>query len=151
MERPTSYGINHLKLAATDIRKTLAFYTDVMGCEYIPQYDHRNAGGELFAVMVKFRQQGATDTILEIRIDEHQAKAQQFWDPITWGVKTRQDLETWKVWFKQNGIKCSPKVFTGLKGWVLCALDPENKIVRLYCDEEHEWTTSFDHDDFWLR
>jgi catechol 2,3-dioxygenase-like lactoylglutathione lyase family enzyme len=151
MQRPKTYGINHLKLPARDLHRTLAFYTDVMGCEYIQEYDHRNAQGELFAVMVKFKQQSTSDMIIEIRKNEEYAHKQVHWDPITWGVSTRRDLEDWKAWFEHCNVKCSAKIFTGLKGWVLSALDPDKRIVRIYCDEEHEWTTEFDHDEFWLR
>ena len=41
-------------------------------------------------------------------------------------------------------------MFVGIKGWVLCALDPDERIVRVYCEEEHAWTTDFDTDEFWL-
>lgn len=148
MDRPSLWGINHLKLATAKIEKTLTFYTNVLGFGYIAEYDHRIAQGELFAVMVKLKHLGE-DIIVEIRHNEQQAIKQEGWDPITWGVESRTDLETWRSWFKHNGVKCS-KVFVGLKGWVLCALDPDGKTVRLYCNEKHEWTTDFDHDEFWL-
>lgn len=96
---------------------------------------------------------GATHTtpiLCEIRHNEDQAEAQQGWDPITFGVRTRADLEVTRKWFEANGVECS-RVFTGLKGWVIGALDPDGKIVRVYCEEEHQWTTNFDKDDFWLR
>jgi len=59
-------------------------------------------------------------------------------------------LDSWKAWFKKDGAECS-KVFAGLKRWILCVLDPDEKIPHAFCDEEHEWTQNFDHDDFWLR
>lgn len=149
MERPTFWGINHIKLAAADIRETQAFYTGAMGMEHIPAYDHRKPGGELFAAMVKHRHASDSEMLVEIRHNEDQARKQQRWDPVTYGVRTRADLELWRKWFEQNGVECS-RVFTGLKAWVLAALDPDGKFVRLCCDEEHEWTTDFDHDDFWL-
>lgn len=149
MDRDPIYGINHLKLPATDIRKTLDFYIKIMGCEYLPQYDHYNKENELFAVMFKVKH-NSDNIIVEVRRSPDHAKAQAGWDSITFGVRTRADLEAWKGWFESNGVKCS-RVFRGLKGWVSCALDPDGKIVRLYCDEEHEWDTeNFDEDSFWL-
>lgn len=53
MERPTFWGINHIKLATSDIRKTQAFYTDIMGMVFIPEFDHRKPDGSLFASMVR--------------------------------------------------------------------------------------------------
>ena len=150
MDRPPYWGINHLKLAAADIIKTRDFYCNIMGTEYLPHYDHHNKNGELFAVKLHLSHKD-DNIIVELRRNEEQAKAQEHWDPITLGVRTKDDLETWKQWFEQNGVECS-KVFSGLKGWVLCALDPDRKIVRIYCDEEHEWNPKLmDTDEFWLR
>ena len=148
MERPPTWGINHLKLPATDVIKTKDFYCDVVGMEYIPHFDHRNEKGDLFAVMVYLAHRSGK-ILIEFRHNESQAKAQEGWDPITFGVRGRKDLEEWQKWFEKNEIRCS-RVFTGLKAWLLCALDPDGKIIRMYTDEEHEWTTNFDHDDFWL-
>jgi len=149
MERPTPFTkINHIKLAAKDIRRTQSFYAEILGCIYIPEYDHKTAEDELFASMVKLQHEGK-DFIIEIRHNEQQAKVQEGWDPITWGVPAHKDLDIWEAWFGEHGVKSS-QVFTAIKGWVLCALDPDGKIVRIYCDEEHEWTTNFDHDEFWL-
>ena len=151
---PHFTGINHIELAATDILKTKEFYCDILGLEYLPQYDHRAKDSELFAVMLQIQHltsTGSTTPILvEIRHNPEQAQAQQGWDPLTIGMKTKRDLEDCKAWYESKGIMCS-RVFTGLKAWVLCALDPDGKIARTYCEEEHEWTTDFDHDDFWLR
>jgi hypothetical protein len=36
-----------------------------------------------------------------------QAAAQKGWDPITWGVGRRQDLEQWAEWLDVNGVKHS--------------------------------------------
>ena len=147
--RPRIWGINHIKLAASDILRTKEFYGNIIGLNHLPHYDHRNKQGELFALMHSMTHVSTT-LLFEIRHNEAQAQAQKGWDPITWGVGTKKDLEEWKQWFEKNEVECS-RVFTGIKGWVLCALDPDGKIVRLYCDEEHEWTTEFDTDEFWLR
>jgi len=134
------HGIDHLKLPAKDIRKTLEFYTTVFPFTPCPEWDHRTPEGDLFAVMFKYE---PTGLIVEVRKNEKQAEAQQGWDPITWSVESRADLDEWKAKFEKEGINHS-KVFTGLKGWVLCANDPDGKLVRLYTKEEHEWSTNFD-------
>lgn len=167
-QRPDFTGINHLKLAANDISKTRDFYCNILNFTHHTKWDHYTASGKLFAVMLTFEHtipptsksadpntntEGATQTtpiLCEIRRNEAQAKAQGGWDPITFGVKTKVELERAREWFEANGVKCS-RVFTGLKGWVFGALDPDGKIVRVYCEEEHQWTTDVDRDEFWLR
>jgi catechol-2,3-dioxygenase len=142
-----SWGINHIKIPATDIFKTRNFYADILGLEYLPALDHKSKDGDLFAVMLHFPQGSATQHWIEIRLNPAQAEAQKGWDPVTYGVRTRKDLDDWKEFLESKSVTCS-RVFTGLQAWVLCALDPDGKIVRLYYDETHEWTTKFDHDDF---
>lgn len=87
-------GINHIKLPSTDILRTYDFYTSIFPFKKVPEYEHYNANGGLFAVM--FRHE-PTALIVEIRKNTAQAQAQVGWDPIIWGVSTRKDLEEWAV------------------------------------------------------
>jgi catechol 2,3-dioxygenase-like lactoylglutathione lyase family enzyme len=151
MSRPAiPWGLNHIKIPATDIEKTKNFHTNILGLEYLPALDHQTKNGDLFAAMLQSPQGSATTHWIEIRLSAVQAEAQKGWDPVTYGVRTKKDLDDWKVFLESKGVTCS-RVFTGLQAWVLCALDTDEKIVRLYCDDTHEWTTDFDHDDFWLK
>ena len=91
-----------------------------------------------------------TKLIVEVRYVPEQATAQRGWDPITWGVGTRNDLEEWGAWLDANGVKRS-KILLGIKGWVMGCEDPDGRIVRLYVeDEAHEWTDHPDQDEYWL-
>lgn len=92
----------------------------------------------------------STSLIVEVRYEPTQAAAQKGWDPITWGVGTRKDLQEWAQWLDQWKVNRSP-IFTGIKGWVMSCEDPDGRIVRLYVeDEEHDWTDHPDKDDYWL-
>lgn len=145
--KPTSFnGIHHLKLPASDIRRTEAFYTQILPFESCPDLDHYTSDGKLFAILLIYK---PTGLMLEIRHNPGQAESQRGWDPVTWSVGSRKDLEEWESWFDEQGVSHS-KVFTGMKGWVLAAEDPDGKIVRLYTKEEHEWTTDVDRDAYWL-
>lgn len=100
--------------------------------------------------MVSHTPPGGRPLILELRYSPAQALAQKGWDPITWGVGSRADLEAWGLWFDEKKVRRS-RVFTGVKGWVMGAEDPDGRIVRLYVeDEEHEWTDEPDVDLYWL-
>ena len=91
-----------------------------------------------------------TKVIIEFRYVPEQAEAQKGWDPITWGVGTRKDLEAWEAWFAHHGVEHS-KIFVGIKGWVSGCKDPDGRVVRLYVDNEiHEWTDQPDQDEYWL-
>lgn len=146
--RPSSFnGINHLKLPVKSLHHTLDFYTKVFPFVHVPKWDHFTPQHELFACLFTHE---PTKLVVEIRYQPDQAEAQRGWDPVTWGVGTRRDLEEWARWFDTHNVKHS-KIFTGIKGWVMACEDPDGKIVRLYVDdEEHEWTDHPDVDEYWL-
>ncbi|KAF4956888.1 hypothetical protein FGADI_3491 [Fusarium gaditjirri] len=148
MKRPQSFtGINHLKLPCNNILKTAQFYETIFPMTRIIKYNHYTPNHKLFAIMLQHK---PTKLIIELRYVPGQAKAQQGWDPITWGVGTRGDLEEWRAWLDAHKVKRS-KIFMGIKGWVMACEDPDGRIVRLYVeDEEHEWTDYPDQDEYWL-
>jgi catechol 2,3-dioxygenase-like lactoylglutathione lyase family enzyme len=146
--KPTSFkGINHLKLPCHSITKSHDFYTQIFPFIPLPQYNHYTPQHAVFAKMFTHE---PTKLIVEVRYSPADADAQKGWDPITWGVGTRKDLEEWGVWLDSWGVKRS-RIFTGIKGWVMGCEDPDGRIVRLYVeDEEHEWTDHPDKDEYWL-
>ena len=113
---------------------------------HIPSLNHYTPEHKLYAVLF---QHPATKTIIELRHDPTQAGVQKGWDPITWGVPSKQNLDEWAGWLDHCGVKRS-RVLMGIKGWVLCCEDPDGRMVRMYCEEEHEWTDNPDQDDEWL-
>jgi hypothetical protein len=145
---PSSFnGINHLKLPCQSINVTHDFYVNVFPFTPLPQYDHFTPNHELFAKMFTH---AATKLIVEVRYCPNEAAAQKGWDPITYGVGTRKDLEDWAEWLDACEVKRS-RIFTGIKGWLMACEDPDRRIVRLYVeDEEHEWTDHPDVDAYWL-
>ena len=145
-QRPSLNGINHLKLPSTNILETLDFYTTVLPMVHLPQYNHYTPQHKLFAVMF---QHPSTGLLVEVRNAPEQAVQQKCFDPITWGVSLKKDLDDWALWLDHCSVKRS-KVLTGIKGWVLCCEDPDGRQVRFYCDEEHEWTDFPDEDEYWL-
>jgi catechol 2,3-dioxygenase-like lactoylglutathione lyase family enzyme len=145
---PRSFnGINHLKLPAQSLTKTMDFYTRIFPFTALPQYDHFTPDHRLFACMFTH---APTGLLVEVRYAPEQTRVQRGWDPITWGVSKRADLEAWGAWLDANAVRRS-RTFTGVKGWVMACEDPDGRIVRLYVDdEEHEWTDHPDKDDFRL-
>ncbi|OQO09836.1 hypothetical protein B0A48_04188 [Cryoendolithus antarcticus] len=146
-EAPLLAGLDHIKLASSNIVTTSAFYVDILGFTRIPEFDHRTPSGDLFAVICKHP---SIPTMLEIRLNAEQATRHQTWDPVTWSVETRADLEKWATWLALKDVKCS-KVLTALRSWVLVAEDPDGRFVRFMTKETHEWTTETSKDAYWLR
>lgn len=126
--------------------KAYDFYTTVLGFAKMPQFDHKTASGELFAVIC---QHEPSKQLVEIRKNPEQAIKQKHWDPITWSVETRDDLDRWISWFDQHNVKHS-EIFVAMKSWLLVAEDPDGRFVKFMTKETHEWTTDFSKDDYWL-
>lgn len=140
-------GVNHVKLAVHSIQRSLHFYTNVLPFTHLKQFDHFTPEHKLFGSMFIYE---PTKFLMEVRYHPEQAEAQKGWDPVTFGVGTRKDLEEWSSWFDECGVVHSP-ILVGIKGWLMCAEDPDGKIVRLYVeDEEHEWTDHPDISEKWL-
>ncbi|KAG9496453.1 hypothetical protein J7337_013041 [Fusarium musae] len=139
-KKPQSFrGINHLKLPCNDILETGKFYETIFPMTRIMKYNHYTPNHKLFAIMLTHE---PTKLIIELRYVPEQAKAQKGWDPITWGVGTRADLEEWGSWLDAHGVR---------RSWVMACEDPDGRIVRLYVeDEDHEWTDHPDQDEYWL-
>lgn len=89
--------------------------------------------------------------LLEIRDRPAQAIKERGWDPVSWAVDTKKNLEERRSYFVAAGVPCS-RIFTAVKGWVLCAEDPDERSGRniSYTLEEHEMMTEKDHDAYWL-
>ncbi|KAI8635340.1 hypothetical protein F5Y19DRAFT_7998 [Xylariaceae sp. FL1651] len=137
--------IHHLKLPAADLAKTYSFYTQVLPFEAVPSLNHYTQSGKLYGAIFT----NGAGLLVEIRQNADHAAAQKGFDPITWGVPARADLEAWATWLESQGVKQS-RILTGVKGWVLCFEDPDARFVRLYTtEEEHEWCEP-DRDDYWL-
>lgn len=136
LSKPNFLGLDHLKLPAKDLLKTTWFYTEVLPFKRELKWDHKTHTPEsrLFATMLSCHELG--DITMEIRHNEDWAEKTTGVDHITWRVPTRKDLEHWQKWFVEKGVKRS-NIFTGMKGWVLCAEDPDRRIVRVVSSSLH--------------
>lgn len=140
-------GIHHIKLPATNVDQTLAFYTNHLPFTHLTALDHIDE--DTGAIYAKILTHEPSLTTIEIRDNPAQAAKEHGWDPVTWAVQGREDLQQWRGYFESVGVACS-RVLIGAKGWVLCAEDPDGRRVRFYTLEEHEMTSDVDHDAYWL-
>jgi len=174
---PVITAIHHLKLPTSSIAAAFHFYTHILNFTPLPHLDHFTSPPpslsspspsppasssnssvssvpqkHLFAALVLH---APSQTIVEFRYHPEQAAKQKGWDPITWAVSKKADLERWGAWVDERGegrVKRS-RVLSGLKSWWMGIEDPDGRIVRLYvADEEHEWLdpSQLDHDEYWM-
>ena len=125
-------GIHHLKFACKDVHKTLAFYEKAFDAKRIPQADHVDADGNVYAFICQMPGWG---TLLDLRQSDFHAEGSQRFDPITLNITGRAELARWAEHFDAMGAENSGEIPTGL-AFMLIVKDPDGRRIRLYTEEK---------------
>ena len=148
LSRPTIQGLHHVKLAVSDLGRSLAFYENFLGAQRIPEADHHKEGdGRLYGYIVKVPDLG---TMLELRLNPEQAKKHRHFDQFTLAVENRNELSKWASFLDQHGITHSP-VIPAIQAWLIVVEDPDGNRWRLYTLEKHGPEIKPDEDNVWLQ
>ncbi|MFT4068180.1 VOC family protein [Paraburkholderia sp.] len=146
MTNPAIAGIHHLKFNVADLDRSLDFYSTVLAAKRLVELDHRDKDGEVFAYVLSVENLG---TYLELRKSPERAKRESGLDPVTFSVRTHQDLLVWEAHLTALGVHHSG-ILTGVIGWLLVAEDPDGRHLRFYTLETHPFTVDFSTDAYWL-
>jgi catechol 2,3-dioxygenase-like lactoylglutathione lyase family enzyme len=147
LTRPSLMGIHHIKLAVSDLDRSLRFYEDFLGAKRIREADHRKAGdGSLYAYILEVTGLGC---LLELRLNAAQAQRNRRFDLLTLAVKDRQALEIWDQLLTEKNIRHSP-IITALQGWLMVVEDPDENRVRFYTLEKHGPELRPDENNEWI-
>lgn len=144
---PRLAGIHHLKFAVADLARSQRFYEIALNAARIARFDHlRPDDGRLFGIVMDVPGLG---TFLELRLNPLQAAAQAGFDPITFAVDGRRDLEAWAAHLDGLMIAHSP-ILAGLVGWTLVLEDPDGRRIKYYTIETHGPEIPLTYDERWL-
>ena len=142
----TLRGIHHVKIAVSDLERSLRFYTDVFAARRITDADHVDDAGRLYAGILDVPGLG---TLLELRLNpEHAANGRGF-DPLTLAVDDRAALAEWQAHLDALGVEHSGEV-VALRAWLTVFADPDGTRLRLYTLEEHGPDLTADPANPWL-
>ena len=145
---PDIQGIHHVKLAVTDLDRSLRFYETFLGAERIPEADHhKDEDGSLYGYILKVPGLG---TMLELRLNAEQAEKHRFFDQFTVAVKDREALQRWAEFLKANQLPHSP-IITSIQAWLIVVEDPDQNRWRLYTLETHGQELKPEEDNPWLQ
>jgi len=145
---PPLLGIHHIKLAVSDLERSLRFYEALFGAQRIPQADHKHeADGSLYAFILDVPNLGAK---LELRLNPEQAKKHFHFDPITIAVKDKAALEQWQSYIASKKLPHSP-IIVAIQAWLIVTEDPDGNRLRLYTVETHGSDIKPDEDNPWLQ
>jgi catechol 2,3-dioxygenase-like lactoylglutathione lyase family enzyme len=144
---PKICGIHHLKFPVRDLDAGQSFYERAFGARRIGAFDHRTIDGAIYAIILEIEHLG---TYLELRLNLDAAKAQERFDPVTFAVRMRADLEAWCTHLDAAGIAHSP-ILTGVAGYLLVFDDPDGLRLRLYTLEKMAPDDPVSAESPWLR
>ncbi|POX57952.1 VOC family protein [Streptomyces sp. Ru62] len=131
--RPVVRGLHHIKIPVSDLERSIAWYGSVLGARRIPEFDHVTRDGELFAVILDVP---GADVPVELRLDPATAGRLAGFDPLTFTVPGRAELDGWIRHLDTLGVPHSP-VIVALVGHLLVVPDPDGVRLRFYTDEPH--------------
>jgi catechol 2,3-dioxygenase-like lactoylglutathione lyase family enzyme len=135
MSTPSLDGIHHLKIPVCDLARSVAWYELVLGARRQSQFDHHARSGEAYAAILDVP---GLSFPVELCTAPHNARATAGFDPISFAIGDRADLQAWIAHLDRLGVDHSPQL-RGVIGWLLVLRDPDGLAIRLYTREQHEF------------
>ncbi|MEU3838432.1 VOC family protein [Streptomyces sp. NPDC028635] len=138
MTEPLLAGIHHVKIPVTDLDRSIAFYSRVFG--FTVEIEFPESDGVVRGVAG--RVPGLGETLLALRINPAAAEGCAGFDPVSFAVKGRADVEAWAARLDALDIAHSPVIEASI-GWLLVFSDPDGLQLHLYSWAAH----GIDHSD----
>jgi catechol-2,3-dioxygenase len=140
-------SLRTLKFAVSDCDKSLDFYERVFGAQRIPQADHKDADGNIYAYICNVPGLG---TLLDLRLlPTHAAGARRF-DNISLAVATRDNLDAWVRHLDAQGASHSGIIPTRMS-WCIVVEDPDGRFIKLFAKQGHGPEVPDDMGNPWLK
>ncbi|MFF5303936.1 VOC family protein [Streptomyces sp. NPDC013161] len=135
---PELAGIHHVKMPVTDLDRSRDWYGRVLGFKVT--YEFQDADGVVRGVAGEVP--GLGDSMLCLRVNSQAAQGCQGFDPVSFAVRDRADVEAWAAHLDTLGVPHSPVIEASI-GWLLVFNDPDGLDLHLYSWAAH----GVDHGD----
>jgi len=129
---PELAGIHHVKMPVTDLDRSRAWYGRVLGFKVTHEFP--DADGVVRGVAGEVP--GLGDSMLCLRVNSEAAQGCQGFDPVSFAVPDRVDIEAWAAHLDTLGIPHSPVIEASI-GWLLVFNDPDGLDLHLYSWAAH--------------
>ena len=130
---PPLAGIHHLKIAVTALDDGLAWYRKVFGAHRVPDLDHIDADGSVYAYVLQWP---GLSMPVEMQRAPQVARRMRSFDPVDLAVAGRTELEGWVEFLGAVDVANSG-VLRGVTGWLVSFRSPDGLGIRLFTDESH--------------
>lgn len=135
---PELAGIHHVKMPVTDLDRSRDWYGRVLGFKVT--YEFQDEDGVVRGVAGEVP--GLGDSMLCLRVNSQAAHGCQGFDPVSFAVRDRADVEAWAAHLDTLGVPHSPVIEASI-GWLLVFNDPDGLDLHLYSWAAH----GVDHGD----
>ena len=132
MSHPPLSGIHHVKIPVTDLAAATAWYRQVFGFAVTMEFPEEDGVVRGVAGTVH----GLGRTLLALRVNHQAAHGCQGFDPVSFAVDDRADIERWIAHLDTLGIAHSPIIDASI-GWLLVFTSPDGLDLHLYSWAAH--------------
>ncbi|MFI6461603.1 VOC family protein [Streptomyces sp. NPDC050528] len=141
---PELAGIHHVKMPVTDLDRSRDWYGRVLGFKVT--YEFQDEDGVVRGVAGEVP--GLGDSMLCLRVNSQAAQGCQGFDPVSFAVRDRADVEAWAAHLDTLGVPHSPVIEASI-GWLLVFNDPDGLDLHLYSwaahGVDHEGVAGYGH------
>ena len=132
MSSPTLSGIHHLKMPVSDIDTIAAWFEKTLKAKRIVRFNHIDEKGVLYAAMMELP---GLEQPIELRHAPNAARSVAGYDPVSYQVDKKEDLDEWVKQLDSAGWPHSP-IIHGYIGHVLEFKTPDDLEIRIYTKPE---------------
>ncbi|MFG2779662.1 VOC family protein [Streptomyces prunicolor] len=129
---PELAGIHHVKMPVTDLDRSRDWYGRVLGFKVTHEFP--DADGVVRGVAGEVP--GLGDSMLCLRVNPQAAQGCRGFDPVSFAVPDRADIEAWAARLDTLGVPHSPVIEASI-GWLLVFSDPDGLDLHLYSWAAH--------------
>jgi catechol 2,3-dioxygenase-like lactoylglutathione lyase family enzyme len=124
---PELAGIHHVKFAVSDIERSVAWYERVFGFKVTMEFKDdqgivRGSVGQLA---------GLDRTLLAFRENKELSEAVTGFDPVSFAVEDRADVEAWVAHLDEQGVENSGLRIAAI-GYIVFFHDPDGIKLHVY-------------------
>jgi catechol 2,3-dioxygenase-like lactoylglutathione lyase family enzyme len=132
MERPELAGVHHVKVPVTDLARSRRWYEEVFGFQAEVEFPDDDGVVRGIAGTVP----GLEPSMLAMRENPTAATGCAGFDPFSFAVHGREDIEAWIDHLDQLSVEHSTLIEASI-GWLLVFHDPDGMEIHLYTWAEH--------------
>lgn len=125
---PAISGVHHVTFVVSDLQAGLAWFERTLGARHRARFDHHDASGALFGVIVELE---GFPGMVELRVAAEDYPVPDGYDPVTFEVADDAALDAWLAHLDAVGADHSP-IKQRRTGRSLEVLTPDGVLIRLF-------------------